>query len=336
VWALLSSLLVNGVVAQPPASADPAVERWLERGRGLSERGREAAAAALFRRAMSRAPSDPRPLVALASLVLPDDPNDREAIEPSAAVQRDAADLAARAASVVVPGDRTDPAQRALSGAIRTLGPWATALTGDHRSAIDLAALSAGRLDDVAATNLRRLAALACRRHDLGAADRALAAAIHADPTDVDLVTDLAAVRLARGRADDALRLFFEAERRRPGDEAIARDVAGALLAAGRVSEGVARFAAIADGAPDDPRAHLDLSRALLDAGDGEGASRAARAALALAAEADPEPALVLAAARILLSDPSGARAAFAEALRRDPGNVRARAGLSGLDSTTD
>jgi len=333
VWALVSSLDLASASAQPRSAADRAVERWLERAERLEARGRLGPAANLLRRALESAPTDPRPLVRLVALRLPLEPNAPLAVEPTPELRAEAGALAARFDGLVLEGDATESAYRALAARVRRLGPWATALTGDHRSAIDRAALSAGLVDHVAADTLRRLGALAARRHDLIAADRALVAAGRADATDVTLITDLAAIRLSRGRADDAIRLLLEAIRRRPENTAIERDLAGAFLAAGRTSEGLARFAAIASTHPEDARAHLDLARAALEAGRAERATQAARAALERAEPRDPEPALVLAAARLAAQDEPGARAAFQEAIRRDPGNVRARRGLTRMDT---
>ncbi len=331
--ALVSSVDVSRAVAQAPSPPDPVLERWLTRAESLHAQGRDRPAILVLRRAMARASSDPRPVLSLGEIALPSEPDAPGAVEPPPRTRRLAGEIAEGLEAVDVEGDPTDPVYRAIARGVRTLGPWAVALTGDHRSAIERAAVSAGRMDHVAAASLRRLAALAIRRHDLIAADEALVAATRADPTDVDLITDLAAVRLARGDADDSVRLLLDALRRHPEDLAIERDLAGALLAAGRAGEAVVRLSAIADARPGDVRAALDLARAALEAGDTEKATRAARDATTHAARTDPEPLLVLAAARLAAGDESGARDAFREALRRAPDDLRAQRGLSTLDS---
>ncbi|MBW2461507.1 MAG: tetratricopeptide repeat protein [Deltaproteobacteria bacterium] len=338
VWALMSSLTLSSAMAQrgPEGAApgDRRLERLLARGEGLRDRQRTTAAARLFRAAADRMPEDPRGPIALAEMLLPEEPTAPDAIRPPAPLRQTAEELKDRLNRVVVAGDTTDPEYRQHTKQVRTLLPWAIALSGDHRGAIDAAALSAGRLDDVAASILRRLGALAVRRHDLVAADHALTAARRADPVDVSLSTDLAALRLARGHAEDAVRLLLEARRRVPGDLTIARDLAGALLSAGRADEALAAFAAIAGEHDDDPRAHLDLARAALEAGHPERATQAAQAARRASEVGDPEAALVLAAARLSANDPAGARAAFREALRLAPDDLRARRGLEALDGS--
>lgn len=338
VWALMSSLTLSSAMAQggPDGAApqDRRLERLLTRAEALRSRQRTAAAARLFRAAANRTPEDPRGPIALAEMLLPEEPTAPDAIIPPAALRQTAEELRHRLVRVVVAGDTTDPEYRERTKQVRTLLPWAIALSGDHRGAIDAAALAAGRLDDVAASILRRLGALAVRRHDLVAADHALTAARRADPVDVSLATDLAALHLARGHAEDAIRLLLEARRRLPGDLSIARDLAGALLSAGRADEALAAFAAIAAEHGDGSRAHLDLARAALEAGHPERATQAARAALRTSEESDPEAALVLATARLSANDPAGARAAFREALRRAPDDLRARRGLEALDGS--
>jgi Flp pilus assembly protein TadD len=342
VWALVSSAHVSQAAAQSsggassqPAGADPVLARWLARAETLHERGRDRPAILVLRRAVARAPTDPRPVLALGAITLPSDPGAPAAVEPPPRIRTLAQEIHDHLGDVVVDGDPTDPRYREISAKVRGLGPWTIALTGDHRSAIEGAALAAGRMDRVAAEILQGLGALAIRRHDLIAADEALVAAGRADPTDVELLTDLAAVRLARGKGDDAVRLLLDANRRRPDDLAIQRDLAGAFLAAGRASDGVALFAAIAGEHPEDVRARLDLARAALEAGDAARAAREARAAVDRAPSRDPEPLLVLAAAMIAAGDYEAAREAFRAALRRDPDDVRATRGLASLDSNS-
>lgn len=332
----MSSLAIPTADAQrragDAAGGDPRLERLLTRADALAARERTVAAIRLYRLAAERVPEDPRAPIALAEALLPASPEAAEAIAPGEDLRRAAADVRERLSVVVIPGDTTVPEFRARTAQVRRIGPWALALTGDHRGAIEGAALAAGRLDDIAASILRRLGALAIRRHDLVAADHALTAARRADPVDVGLVTDLAAIRLARGHATEAVGLLQEARRRRPADSAIVQDLAGALLAAGRAEDALAIFAAVAGEHPNDSRAHLDLARAALEAGHPERGIQAARRALRAAEERDPEPALVLATAHLAAGDSAGARRAFEEALRRAPDDPRARRGLSALE----
>jgi len=335
----LGSGLALGMVAMlsfaipAPAGAqagDRMVERWLARAEGQFRRGRTRAAAQLWRRCIAREPGDWRAPVRLAETLLPDRAA-HAAAEPSAEMRRDAAETA-DVLMVLLGAERPEALEPAVSHRVHMVRAWAIAVAGDHRGAIEAVALVAGRMDTPAAMQLRRLAALAVLRHDLEAAVHALGAAQRADPVDLTLLTDEAAVELGRGRTLDAIRLLREALHRQPEDESVQRDLAGALLAAGYAAEALDLFAALALEHADDAGAHLSVARAALEAGRAERAERAASVALRLGPERDPEPALVLAAARLLLGRRDAARDAFREALRRQPGNARAREGLRALD----
>ncbi|WP_169791507.1 tetratricopeptide repeat protein [Sandaracinus amylolyticus] len=321
-------------MSSAPAAAQTARERartarvdaLLAQAERAAAAGRAPRALAPLRRAIATAPSDARAPLRLAELLLPDRV-DARAAAPTAAMQRDAAE-ARRVLETWLATDPQDPAVRRRASAMRW---WAAAIAEEHGAAIDGVTREAGLQDDAAASALRRLAALAIVRDDLGGARRALEAARRAMPQDTDVLAELATVALAQGRASEAVTLFEAVVARRPGDLEALRDVAGARLAAGDAASAARTLESVARQLPTSGEVRLELARARLEAGDREGGITAAREALALAADDDAEPAIVLGQALAAAGRDDEARRALEDALRRRPGSPRATEALRAL-----
>jgi hypothetical protein len=78
----------------------------------------------------------------------------------------------------------------------------------------------------------------------------------------------------------------------------------------------------------------VELARARIELGAFADAATDARRALTTSADDDPSAALTLGDALRLGGDPRGARAAYEEAIRREPGNLRAERALTALAET--
>lgn len=311
------------------AAAQPSerlVERWLERGDQAAAQGRTARALGAYRRVVREAPHEPRGALGLAAVLLPAlaapaivSPSD--ALRGRADEVKTACDEALRR----TPRYRTDE-QRSL----RRARAHAQAVAGDHRGAIESMAGTMGRLDTEVAGRLAELSALAIRRHDLVAADRGLELARRADPQDLSLVHDQAAVRSARGRPGEAVTLLRDLLARAPETPGARRDLASALLAAGQAERALRMFDLLLDECSEGPRCHRDLARAALEAGVPERAVTAAQEARRRAPR-DGALATILGLALAQAGDRDGAAEAFRAALALDPQDARAREGLRAL-----
>ena len=332
---LVIGLSPGGLLHAQTGRPDRTLNAWIARADAQVESGRRARAIPLLRRAIRRAPEDPRAPMRLFRLWAPS--GAAEAASPDEGVRARVREVTA-ALAAVRPSAEPEPsdaaAERITDQDVRLAWAWSIAVAGDHREAIERVSLAAPRLDARSVQALRSLAALAVRRHDVAAADDALRAARRIDPVTIELLTEHAAVRLARGRADDAVALLMEARERRPDVDAVRRDLAGALLAAGRAPEATQLLAGWAAEHPDDASAVLSLARAALEAGQTGRAVNAARRVMALSPR-DPVPALVLAEASLAAGRTADAATAYREALRRDPTNTRAREGLRALAGAT-
>lgn len=325
----LTAALSSRAVVQAqdaPVTDDRALERTLVNAEREFARHRTRQALVLLRRAVQRAPSDARAPLRLAALLLPSELSERPdaASVASATEVRSAAEGAAAA-----PGLDLPTRQR-----LERVSAWARAVGGDRAGAVEALATRCGRLDDDSALLLRKLAAEFARQGQLADAEAALTHSMRCGADVLSPLSELGAVRLARGRTAEAIETFREVVRRRPGDAEAQRDLAGALLADGRAHEALTLFAAVTATCPRQARCQLDLARAALEAGEAARASTAAREALSLDAH-DPAPALVLAAALLATNQPTQAAEAYREALRRRPDDVRATEGLRALVPST-
>jgi len=97
---------------------------------------------------------------------------------------------------------------------------------------------------------------------------------------------DLGLIHEARGQNADAMAAYEAELRDHPGTAAASLNLGKLLDAAGRPAEALARFRESVASGPTFAQAHLYLAKALLDAGDLDGAQRAARKGL----ELKPEP----------------------------------------------
>ncbi|MEM9190716.1 MAG: tetratricopeptide repeat protein [Myxococcota bacterium] len=307
---LFVALLAAQSFGPLPTTAQP--NRRIERARALVEQNRTSAAIRLLERHLRRRPTDTDAATLLAGIALP-----RSATE------------------CLSPDRRTRAAE--LLGLLEaaSVGPehriWPLAVAGDHREAIDRAASRAAPFDPDAAVLLAELAALSAARHDLSAAELALRNAHRVHSPRVELLVDLATVQLARGRTRLAVRTLRDALSRRPRDRAIRRELALALLADGRPRDalGICRALRGEGGNSDAGAVGLLYATAALDAGEIEEAIRAAEANLE--ERPDAAPALTLATAFLRANRREDAANAYRIALRREPENAQAAAGLAAL-----
>lgn len=317
VVALVSVLLF----ASAASAQSRQIERLLASAELAAERGRDAQALRLWRRAAALSPEDPRAALRIAR-TLPADA--AAAVEANDAV-RERAEEARRLLDAhleVATGD-TAAARRARA--------WASAVLGDHEGAIEAVTGLAGLQDGDSAALLRQLATLAVLAGDLPAAARALVAAHRALPQDSAILSELGAVELARGDPEAAIERFARVLGRDPSALDARRDLAGALVAAGRPDDAVELLSAAIEAHPSEVELQLELARAALEAGQPQVAERSARAALASLPDGDGRGHTTLGEALAASGRRSAARAAFEEALRRDPHDLRAQMGLDSL-----
>jgi len=114
--------------------------------------------------------------------------------------------------------------------------------------------------------------ALACyRRGDFASAEAACAEVLSRS-TSTDALALLADIRLAAGRAADAIPILTRLVELNPREPALQRRLGGALLSTGRCAEAatVLRTAIALD--PENPRAHNNLGQALMQLGEVEAA----------------------------------------------------------------
>ena len=305
------------------AAEDRTATLALARAERALARGRRAQALTLLEASVRRLPRDPRAALRLCELLVP---------ESEATVER------------VVAGDDADAARCEASLRLVTLDPgapdaeledalvWARALSGDRGPA--LSRLASRPLDERDIPALAWLAALAVAGDALEEADTALSLARRVRPNDLGLASDLAAVRLAMGDAASAVLLFRAVAIGHPDDRDALHDLAGACLEAGEHASAVRYLEQLAAEEPERVERWIELARARTELGTFEAAARDARRAVTLSASDDPRASLALGDALRLEGDAVAARAAYEEALRRDPRSVRAQAALSSLDRT--
>lgn len=317
---VLGALWLPSTVVVAQGQSD-AIARLLAQADTLAERGRSRQAWRQLRRASRRAGAeDGRPAIALGEL-LPSEPRDPEAPWPDRAIEaRDALEAFLEAAP-----NAEDAPQAAR------LRSWATALAGDHQAAIERAAGAIGLQDRESSALLRRLATLAVRRDDLHAARRALLAAHRAWPQGSDILSELGAVELALGRPGDAVERFGRILGRDPTDLDARRDLAGALVAAGRPEAAVELLSSATSAHPGEVDLWLELAWAAIEARAPETAERAAHRAIDALSADDGRGHTALGTALAARGQTEAAAAAFDEALRRDPDDLRARQGRDTL-----
>jgi Flp pilus assembly protein TadD len=309
--------------ARAPARAD----RALASAERLLARGRRDRALAAFEALARRAPVDGRAAMRLCALTVPEG-DETLAVH---GVSREEVEAAARTCLELTSAHRqaAEAARAPIAAEAAEAERWARAIGGDRAPYLEQLR---ERLDERAVPALRRLAVLALRAGAIAEAESSLELARRVRPGDPQLASDLGAIRLARGDAEGAVAFFRAAVVGRPGDRAALHDLAGACLQAGETATGVRILASLASDAPDAVEPWLELAFARIELGEFARAAEDARHALANAAPDDARPALALADALRLAGETAAARAAYQEALRRDPGSPRARASLAALE----
>ncbi len=293
------------------ASAQAPLERGLASAERAAQAGQTRRAWQLWRRLARRYPADGRAAIAMAR------------VEPLDRARAAEAEHALEAHLAAAPSPSVEA---------RRLHAWMVAAR-DPAGGIDRVIPLVGLQDAEAAILLARMAALAIEEDDLEAARRALEAAHRAMPQENAYLSDLGAVQLALGDPAAAAESFARILGRRPDDLAARRDFAGALIAAGRPAEAVTQLAQALERHPEEPELAIELARAALEAGEPALAERAARAAIEALGDADARGHSALGAALAAQRRREAARLAFAEALRRDPRDLRAQQGLEALSS---
>lgn len=215
----------------------------------------------------------------------------------------------------------------------RRLRAWAMALGGDLPAAIARAAGEGGLQDRAGAELLRRLALAAVLQGRLAAARVALVAAHRSYPQSNEVLNELGAVELALGAPGAAAERFARVLGRRPSDLDARRDLAGALVAAGRPEAAVELLVPAVAQHPEVHALWLELAYAALEAGASRAAEEAARSAIEHLPDDDARGHAALGLALTACGRREEARAAFEEALRRDPDDLRASQGLNTLDA---
>lgn len=188
-----------------------------------------------------------------------------------------------------------------------------------------------GPLSPLARRMLAR-ARSALDHNDIGAAERALAAARALAPENAEVFRCLGSLAQQRGDAASAADCFRKAADALPEDADLQLALGAALFATGASDEGIGHLRRACELAPDSAPAWLNLGEALKQAASGD----AAVAAIARAANLDPGCAaawLSLARARTSMGDARGAVRAFREMLRLDPASPDAWFGLSNLNT---
>lgn len=310
--------LLSGVAhAQTRSRAAVRIERDLARAERLVARGNRPRALAAFLRIASGAPSDPRAPHRYCELTVPETTATFDALlADGARVRADASQCATLLGSL-----------ENVTAELR----WVRALLGDVSGYVE--SFREAGLDEHDIAPLRQASALAMVAGDIQTAERALGYALHIRPQDPSIQRDMALLVLARGDADAALPYLRRMVAVHPSDARALRDYGGALLQAGRTSDAIATFRELVTLAPNESDAWLSLARAQVEAGAYAEGARDAAHALELAAPTDGRAALLRGDALRLLGDPPGARAAYEEALRREPRSARARQALSALDT---
>lgn len=309
------------------AAEDRATQRALERAEQAVVAGRLERALGLLDAAARRVPRDPRAALRHCELAVPESDDTTRALADGA--ERVVRDAARCEELLVLHGDA---APEDVTPELAEHLAWARALQGDRAPA--LARAASRRLDERDIAALRRIAVLALRDGALEEAATALVLARRVRPSDVELMSELGTVRLAQGDAGAAVTLFRSVLAARPDDLAALHDLAGACLQAGETRAAVRYLEALTVAEPAVSSRWLELALARIELGAHAQAAADARRAAELAASDDVRPLLALGDALRLSSDPAGARAAYEDAVRRDPASIRARRALEALDAT--
>ena len=311
---------------------DPRLARWLERARALLERAPSRSAfrraRLLLERAVEHSPGEPA-IAEVAALRLPG--TARAAAGLGADERRDASGWVLAILDGMEP-----PGDQAARNRVERVRGWALAVGGELERSLTLLRESAGVHDESAAAALRRLAALAIRSEALALGERALVQARRSWARDATLVADLAAVRLARGAPEAAVRLLRSELQHHPNDPSLREDLAGALLAVGQPEEALRVWRALAQAsrhAETTGRYRRAGAQAALAAGRAEAARVEARRALGVNPE-DGEARLLLGLALIASGHPALGRAELLRARSLLGRDLRVDQALEALETS--
>lgn len=313
------------------AHATPAARtaELVTRADRLLSRGRTTQALVLLRRAYGRAPSVTL-AHKIASALLPEP----ETLLHIQALTRDRASIETRAEELVqlvdaLPAATTAEEREQVSELWRRRA-WAQAWLGRGELAVSTLRERGGYGDTHTLRYLRGVAALMVSMGDLPSAEEALEVARRFLPDDGTLTSELAAILLAQGRAEDAIPLWEALLHKDANNLDVRRDLAGALLAAGRGAEAVALLEAAKEACDAAPPCAIEAARASLEMGDAQAA--VARLEKPMAND-KVEALLLLADAHTRLKAWQQAREAYAQVLVLKPNHVRARENLRALEA---
>lgn len=305
-----------------PSRRDPRADALVEQAAQARTAGRRRAALQRYRQALRRDPGHGAALLGFAELALapilagPARPGpNRLYRELRAAVQTyrahsDTEAWAARYAEALV-----------------------LAAEGHHRAAAARTAGPGVGHDPRAAAWLDRIALVAARRGDLRAADECTERARQLAPS-ISRDVALADLRMARGRAAEAVAVLRHAAQMSRDNPTVLRRLGEALMAAGRPAEAVPVLRDIVPLCG--PTCHAVLVRAMLQAGDHEGAGEEARALTASSPGDDPRGPLLEGLAAAASGETELARARLREASRRAPRDPSVRQALRALSVDSD
>ena len=230
---LLALLLATG---RPAAADRPGgeIDRALAAVTEDVARGNHEAARRRLRPLLARGTDDARVALRYLALTLPLDDVTVLSAHSLALLSTRAREVLTRLSRVILAPDHDENARLAALHVA-----WAAALVGHYDESL-AAVRTAGRLQDPPTLAcLRLVASAAAHREQLEVAEQALLLARQFVPQDVTTMSELARVRLARGRAHEAVSLLTERLAVAPDDLEARRDLAYALTSAGRAREGL-------------------------------------------------------------------------------------------------
>lgn len=290
--------------------------------------------------ALAMEPEHPRSLVMQAELAL----DRREAAQarqrfeilleryPDVAVLRNSHALALEMLGDVAGAERE--LREAIRLNDRAPGPFINlgrllAANGQHEDAVTVFGQAIARDDREPDGWLGRgLSHTALGAHEEARADLERSAALA--PNDAEPLLALGDALRNQGNVEEAVTVYRRAIAREDADAASWLKLGNALVLASQPEDAVGAFEEALERAPMLAAAHNGLGAALMHAGRTDDAVPALERAAALDAH-DPNPLLNLALLRERAGDREGARAAFQQALDRDPGSEVARTHVARL-----
>ncbi|MCX7808750.1 MAG: tetratricopeptide repeat protein [Deltaproteobacteria bacterium] len=210
---------------------------------------------------------------------------------------------------------------------------WAQMFSGKLDLALEK--LEAEGLDESTIPFLEKATFWSIRKKDFDTALRSLRLIEKLRPRSATVLVDLALLHLVRGESREATLLLRRALLLDASSREIRHDLAGALAQHATLSQAEAILVELLRGEPSFGLL-LELSIVRFEQGNLLGAREAAREAGRLAPPGEALPWLILGDIERRLGNPRAARAAYEEALRRDPNSIRARRSLESLAHSSD